>query len=178
MNLKEESCFPSLNRPPFFNLSSLTTGIQPTLIPKLEAEIASFQSKTLDSLDRHLKEAFHSIFLGGFSSLGSESRRREIAPNSFSENNPNDEKDQDPSDYGQLGLPFAALTDDLTDILTEDFDPLKNADPEARKAYLRRDAAHQADLDRSEQSGNLFSVSGLRIGPSLERACSSLFHFP
>lgn len=144
----------------------------------MEAEIASFQSKTLDSLDRHLKEAFHSIFLGGFSSLGSESRRREIAPNSFSENNPNDEKDQDPSDYGQLGLPFAALTDDLTDILTEDFDPLKNADPEARKAYLRRDAAHQADLDRSEQSGNLFSVSGLRIGPSLERACSSLFHFP
>lgn len=136
---------------------SLSSGIKPTLVPRLEAEIASFQSKTLDSLDYHLKEAFHSIFFGGFSSLGSESRRREIAPNSFSDQNL-EEEDQDPSDYGELGLPFAALADDLSDVLTQDFDPLKNADPQAREAYLKRDAAHQAALDRSEQSGNLLSV--------------------
>ncbi|KAK0556071.1 hypothetical protein OC846_001401 [Tilletia horrida] len=142
--------------------------MRPTLIPLLAHEIDRFQTKTIDSLEDHMSDAFKSIFEGKYTSYKSKvttsAKTRDINDIFASHEEPGV-----PNEYGERSTPFLdipELTEDLD--LDFDFDPLEHASPEARRALAADDAARKREEEQARRQGDIFSIALQKISQFAE----------
>ncbi|KAK0563578.1 hypothetical protein OC844_002155 [Tilletia horrida] len=134
--------------------------MRPTLVPLLTHEIDRFQSKTIDSLEEHMSQAFKSIFEGKYATFKSSKAIAGLKTRDANDVYSSHEEPGVPDDYGQRSTPFLdipELTDDLN--LDFDFDPLQHASPDARRALEVGEARRKSEWDTQRREGDIFSIA-------------------